>query len=316
MNMDAEEILDAYVHDVARELPPRKRDDVAFELRGLLSEELQGTAEAAGRAPDPAMAMDLLRAYGRPADVAARYHVPFTIIEPADTRRFVLAALTGAAAIVVYEALAPIEGQLVLGGSQRDEVAFLGWLGVLVIGFAVKNLVTRRWPDMSAWKPRPFVDPDRAGRIPNVLMALVAVAALVLYVAPVSVLAILPAGLVDPGAFVYTDDFRSPLRMPWVVVILAAFAVLHLGVATRGRWQRGTRWADILLAFSVAVQLGWHVRYGNIFTSTETEVSIRPVVWLAATLALLYAGLQIYREWTRVRPGPTLARPASLPEPR
>lgn len=314
--MDAQAILDSYVHDVSRELPPRKRDDVAFELRSLLREELQGKADAADRPPDPAMAMDLLRAYGRPADVAARYHAPYTIIEPSDTRGFVLAALAGAAAILVYEALTPVEGQRVVGGSPRDEVAFLAWLGVLVIGFAMKNLVRRRWPEVGAWEPRPFVDPDRAGRIRNVIVALSAIAAIAFYLAPASVLALLPTGIVDPGAFAYTDDFRSPLRMPWLVAILAAFAVLHVFVASRGRWRRGTRLADIALAFHIALQLGWHISYGNIFMDAEAELRIRPLIWLAATVALLYAGLQIYREWTRVRPGPDLARPPSLPEPR
>lgn len=307
--MDAQTILDAYVHDVARELPPRKRDDVAFELRGLLNEELQGKADAAGRQADSAMVMDLVRAHGRPAEVAARYHAPFTIIEPSDTRGFALAALVGAAGIALYEATAPIPGQLFIGGSSRDEGAFLGWLGILVIGFAVKNLIRRRWPDMGAWKPRAIVDPDRAGRLSNGIVALVAVAAFALYVAPASVLGILPAGMVDPAAFVYTADFQGLLRMPWLAGILTAFSVLHVVVAARGRWTRLTRWIDVGLAASVALQLGWHVRYGNVFTTAQTEASIRPIIWLAATVAVLYAGLQIYREWNRVRPSPSLGRP-------
>lgn len=310
--MDAQTILDAYVHDVARELPPRKRDDVAFELRGLLNEELQEKVDTAGRPPDPAMAMDLVRAHGRPAEVAARYHAPFTIIEPTDTRGFVLASLAGAAGIALYEAIAPIPGQLFIGGSSRDEGAFLGWLGILVIGFAAKNFVRRRWPSVAAWKPRELVDPDRVGRLSNGVAALVAVAALALYVAPASVLALLPAGMVDPSAFVYTADFQSPLRMPWLAGVLAAFAVLHLVVAGRGHWTRLTRWIDVGLTVSVALQLGWHVRYGNIFTTPETEVSIRPVIWLAAIVAVLYASWQVYREWNRVRPMPNLAQTVVL----
>jgi hypothetical protein len=307
--MDAPTILDAYVHDVARELPARKRDDVAFELRGLLNEELQEKADATGRPPDPAMAMELVRAHGRPAEVAARYHTPFTIIEPSDTRGFALGAAVGAAGILLYESITPVEGLRVVGGSARDEVAFLAWLGLLGIGFAVKNLVRRRWPGVAAWKPRAIADANRASRLQNVLVALVAVAALVLYVAPTSVLVVLPAGIVDPGSFAYSADFQSPLRMSWLVGMLAAVAVLHLVVAARRRWTRWMRWIDIALAVHVAIQLGWHVRYGNIFANPETELSIRPVIWLAATVAILYAGVQIYREWNRVRPSPNIGRP-------
>lgn len=53
--MTATEVLDAYVRDVARYLPRAHRNDVAFELRALLEDELRARAEADGRAPDEAM---------------------------------------------------------------------------------------------------------------------------------------------------------------------------------------------------------------------------------------------------------------------
>ena len=40
--MDANEILESYVRDVADCLPRARRDDVASELRSLLAEELAG----------------------------------------------------------------------------------------------------------------------------------------------------------------------------------------------------------------------------------------------------------------------------------
>jgi hypothetical protein len=49
--MDVTEVIDSYVHDVARRLPPGKRNDVAFELRALLADDLQDRAEAEGRSP-------------------------------------------------------------------------------------------------------------------------------------------------------------------------------------------------------------------------------------------------------------------------
>src|SRR5262245_8316293 len=66
--MNANEVIESYVCDVARSLPRDKRNDVAFELRALLADELAAKAQAAGRAPDEAMAMDLLQRFGRPAD--------------------------------------------------------------------------------------------------------------------------------------------------------------------------------------------------------------------------------------------------------
>ena len=47
--MNANDVIECYVTDVAMQLPRKQRNDVAFELRALLNEELEGKAEAAGR---------------------------------------------------------------------------------------------------------------------------------------------------------------------------------------------------------------------------------------------------------------------------
>ena len=83
--MDPEAIIESYVGDIVRRLPRRQRNDVGFELRSLLHEELAGRAADLGRPADEAMAMDLLTAFGRPQDVADRYRpAGFTVIRPAD----------------------------------------------------------------------------------------------------------------------------------------------------------------------------------------------------------------------------------------
>ena len=80
--MNANDLIESYVIDVAVQLPRKQRNDVAFELRALLNEGLQDKAEAAGRHVDATMATEFLRAFGRPADVAARYRPTLTIIDP------------------------------------------------------------------------------------------------------------------------------------------------------------------------------------------------------------------------------------------
>src|SRR5207344_1899034 len=93
--MNANEVIESYVTDVAVQLPRKQRNDVAFELRALINEGLQDRAEAAGRALDAAMAIEFLRVFGRPTDVAARYRPTLTIIDPADGHRFLRAAVIG-----------------------------------------------------------------------------------------------------------------------------------------------------------------------------------------------------------------------------
>ena len=66
--MNANDLIESYVTDVAVQLPRKQRNDVAFELRALINEELQARAEAAGRGVDAAMATEFLQAFGRPED--------------------------------------------------------------------------------------------------------------------------------------------------------------------------------------------------------------------------------------------------------
>ncbi len=86
--MHANEVIEMYIDDIVRLLPRRQRGDVATELRALLSEELHARAASSGRAADEALALSLVRDYGRPNEVAARYRPPLTIIDPSDTWNF------------------------------------------------------------------------------------------------------------------------------------------------------------------------------------------------------------------------------------
>ena len=60
--MKANDVIEAYVTDVAAHLPRSQRNDVAYELRALLNEELADKAESAGRAADEELATALVGA--------------------------------------------------------------------------------------------------------------------------------------------------------------------------------------------------------------------------------------------------------------
>ncbi|HBN52615.1 MAG TPA: hypothetical protein DD456_00830, partial [Stenotrophomonas sp.] len=100
--MNVDEVVESYVRDVAGCLPRARRNDVAFELRALLDEELAARARAAGRAPDKAMAMALLREFGRPSEAAQRYHDRPALIDAADTHHFLIWAVGGAVVFAVH----------------------------------------------------------------------------------------------------------------------------------------------------------------------------------------------------------------------
>jgi hypothetical protein len=156
-------VIESYVTDVAVRLPRKQRNDVAFELRALLNEDLQAKAEALGRAADADMAIELLRHFGGPSDVAARYRPTLTIIDPADGHNFLRAAVAGLAVIwclgLLMRLQQPIDsGWNVLGALGQwwagTVIPSLWWPGMLVVGFGAASWSRRRWPQTSEWKPR------------------------------------------------------------------------------------------------------------------------------------------------------------------
>lgn len=153
--MDANDVIESYVTDVAVQLPRKQRNDVAFELRALLKEGLQARADAAGREVDEAMATDLVRAFGRPGDVAARYRPPLTIIDPADGHAFVRATVIGLAIVwglgLVMCLRQPIDsGSALLTALGAwwgaAVIPSLWWPGVLVVSFGMASWARRRRP--------------------------------------------------------------------------------------------------------------------------------------------------------------------------
>lgn len=281
--MDAHDVIDSYVHDVARWLPLRARNDVALELRTLLTDELRERSRA--RAPDRDTAVALVRAFGRPSEVASRYHQPVAIIAPSDTWTFVAIAVAGAL-------LLPPGGP------------GLAWIGLLVLVFGLKQVFLRRRPDALRWRPHPVRDPDRAGRAANVVAALGWTTLLVLYSAPGWTVQALTGGRVSADVLAYSSSFAHPLRMSWLVGILALAIALHLVAVVRRRWYQIARLVRLAVLLHVGIQLGWHARYGDIFADQVVDARLTPVVAAAGAVAMVLFVVALYREWDTVRPAP------------
>lgn len=305
--MNANDVLESYVTDVALRLPRRQRNDVAFELRALLAEELQAKADAAGRAPDASMALDLARAFGRPEDVAARYRLPLTIIDPADGQAFLQATWVGLAIIWGLGLVAHLrdgtELLLALGGWWVTVVIpSLWWPGVLVMSFGLAAWSRRRRPPDSDWTPR------AAKRAPaNQALMVLAVAGillgLVVLLEPRRVLDVFFGGRAAPAAYdslTYTDAFRHG-QAPWLFVLLLFHVPMMITVIVSDRWaammQRSSDWVGLVTCAVIArVILG-----GPIFVGQESDRMAKSIMTLLLAYSLLHIGITLYR---RVRPAP------------
>ncbi|MFY2558315.1 hypothetical protein ACN469_11845 [Corallococcus terminator] len=312
--MNANDVLESYITEVAVRLPRKQRDDVAFELRALLTEELHAKAATEGRDADEAMATDLLRAFGRPEAVAARYRPTLTIIDPVDARGFLRATVIGLVLIwcagLLEHLWLPLQsGSAVLQALGQwwghTVVPSLWWPGVLVVGFGISAWVRRRWPHTSKWKPRAG-DRIQGGRAAMALGIVGILSGLFVLLQPSWVLDVCFGGRAAPAAYealTYTDEFRQR-QSPWVLLLLLLLNVpLMLAVIVRGRWSPGMRRLETGLGLVTCAVMAWIVLGGPVFRTEVSDRTTQFFMVLIIASVLIHHGIRLFRT---VRPAPTL----------
>jgi hypothetical protein len=304
--MTANDVIEAYVQDVAKQLPQAQRADVARELSALLQDELRGKAEA-GELVDASAATAWVNAFGHPTQVAARYRPVFHVIDPADGRAFARLAIAGLLVIWVLGALdqglrAHAAGQdLMRAVTQWWFSAVLPsfwWPGVLVMAYAGSAWVRRRWPDTEVWRP---LDPDRlkGGRAAMCLAVVGVVAGLAALANPQAGLILLWGPNVSPQAleaFAYAKPFRQGPG-PVVFALLALNIPLFLAAAAKGRWTPQLHRAEKLLSLLTVAALIWTLASGPIFLAQVTNQAMQLAMGLTVMGTLWVWVLQ----WRRAK---------------
>ncbi|OYT87712.1 MAG: hypothetical protein CFE46_11260 [Burkholderiales bacterium PBB6] len=320
MNTDVQTLINAYVADVARQLPRRQRNDVAFELQALLQEELQAKADESGlEAPDSQMALQLLRAFGRPEDVAARYRPTLTVIAPEDGHAFVRATAIGLGVIwllgLLKLVLVPAEGSGAAGvGAFLQALAAwwggtvlpsLIWPGLLVVGYGLANWSRQRRPAQAkAWTP-PRGDElsplDRAGVAMGVVGTLAGTFALV---NPPWLLALVWGGPVPAPAYqalAYSEAFVSSMA-PWLLLLVLLNVPLLAAVGVTGRRTPLLRQLDTVLSLLTFVAMLWTALQATpVFQQPATDQSFKLALLVLTAITLWQLAA---RWWRQVRPQP------------
>jgi hypothetical protein len=309
--MTAKDVIDAYVAEVAMQLPRKQRNDVAFELRALLEEGLQDRADEAGRPVDDAMALEFVRAFGRPAEVAARYRPALVIIDPADGHTFMQAALIGlalvwfAGALVAFLSPEAHPGGLLGAFGQwwgGTVVPSLWWPGVLVVYFGLAAWTRRRWPRSQAWTPR--IEGRSPGGRPALVLALAGIVfGLFVLIEPTWVLDVVFGGRAHPHAYAaltYTEAFRerqAPLLFGLVALEIPMFAY----AIVRGSWPQALRKVRMGLAVAMCAVMAWVALDGPVFMAAAGDRMFKFFLLLIVVAMLLDLGARMRRE---VRPAP------------
>lgn len=315
--MNAHDVIESYVTDIALRLPRRQRNDVAFELRALLQEQLQDKADASGREADTVMATELVRSFGRPAEVAARYRPTLNVIDPVDGHTFVRASVIG---LLLIWCLGLVSALARSSGSGLDMLAALGqwwggvvipslwWPGVLVVGFGVTAWTRRRWPQHSEWQPREWkpraTDRIHGGRLALVMGIVGIVCGMYVLINPRWLLDLFWHGRAAPAAyaaFTYTTTFLHR-QAPWLLALIVLNIPLFMVVIAQGRWSTAMRRAADALALVTCAVMLWTVLDGPIFIAPASDRTTKFALVLIIVFTLLGIGFRGYRQ---VRPQPT-----------
>jgi len=309
--MNANDVIESYVTDVAVRLPRKHRNDVAFELRALINEGLQDKAESTGRIVDAGMAVEFLQAFGRPADVAARYRPSLTIIDPADGYAFLRASVIG---LVLIWGLGLLEFFQRPIGSGWDFLQALGqwwgaalipsmwWPGVLVVGFGAASWVRRQSPQTSHWKPRAG-DRINGGRTAMVMGLAGILCGLFVLIEPRWVLNVLFGGRAAPAAYEalsYTDTFLRR-QGSLLFVLLTLNIPLMITVIVNGHWSVITRRIEIGLGLLTCAAMMWAVLDGPVFMARASDGLVKSLLVLITVFTLINYGIKLHRS---VRPAP------------
>jgi hypothetical protein len=297
--MNADELIDSYVADVVQFLPRKQRQDVAQELRTLLREEVD--AVAGERAAREAAAREILAGFGRPAEVAARYGTPVTLIERADTRNFLTLAIGGAVLILVGAVLDELVNAT---GAQRDVERSVqqawpnvfAWVGLLVVGFAIAAWLRRRRPG-ATWNPHPLPT-DRVNRVGRgAALAFFTVSTLVLANLEWVIRTLTGGRATQPAyhAFAYDEAFLR-LRGPVVLALMVAGLVIQSGLVVQGRWRPWSRRADLVNSIAVCVILTWAIGAGPIFQAAPTDRAVKGTSALIVLVTLADLAVRMRRQ--------------------
>jgi len=304
--MNAGEVIQSYVRDVASCLPRSRRDDVAFELRALLTDELAAKAEAQGRAPDTKMAMELLKGFGRPPEVARRYHERPALIDPADTHHFLIWSIAGTVALSVLSALsrkASLEAGL-----------FLEWLGLLLVVFALIAWWRRAHPNSFGWRPKR--GPDFMPRWLAVFaLAMTLIFPLSMYAAPEMFVETLFVGSIPTSGLELTEAFRQSWQRAATLALLLTVVALYAATAVQGGWRSWTRWAIAAAHLALGLLLVAHARPMSrlpgeeafaVFASPTANAAAMPIFGAVGALLVLGGLYDAWRAWSQIRPAPAV----------
>lgn len=297
-------LIDKYVTEVGRHLPRKSRADIEAEIRSTLEDMLDERRHADNR-PEEDLTMELLKEYGAPAEVAAKYKPHPYLIGPRlfplfeRVLKIVLAVVAGASILGLGVSLSNT------GLSGPDFASALGeWFGGLISGLiaAFGNLVlvfaiiertqaaAQFEKELSSWDPKQLQqepDPDRidlADHIATIIFTVLGLIVLNLY--PNLLSFRFPNGDVWTSFPVLTDAFFHFL--PWINVMGLVQIFFSGYMLSQREWTPVTRLGGIAVDIASMVLAIVILSTPGIFGITPAALTAMGITEAADSLSRLF----------------------------
>lgn len=289
--MNPQEVIDAYLLEVMRSLPRKERNEIGFELRGLLNELLNEHATREGRPADTSMVLALLRDFGAPTEIARRYRAAgMPIIPEEQTTSFTWVSLIGIGlqwAITLPDALATAS---LSRWWLTSGLGALWWPGFLVV-MAMSTAWARHYGLLkTVWRPQ-IIDPNRINRTAWIFALIGIVAGIACLISLPWLVGLLPTPLSQ--ILRLSPSFLAGRAWP-VFPLWAGLVAIMVAVWQTGRWTALTRRLEFALNLAWVAVLTWWAAGGDIFERSSTTEATRPVLWFVVIVICLWLAAKAF----------------------
>ncbi|MCW5875419.1 MAG: hypothetical protein KIS85_00935 [Anaerolineales bacterium] len=305
--MNDQNLLERYIHEVGAHLPRRSRQDVQLELRSLLQDELSARGLDADKAGDAGGVAELLKEYGHPEELAARYHTEQQLVSPVAFPAFRL-SYSIVASVITVVFLVGLGLRLNQPGINLTELGgFLGsyaqamLLNFGAVAFAFYLMEGLGWikpakagADWDPHKLPAIKDTERINRTELLVGIFFTIAALLVFNFAPQWIGIV--GWHDNGIGVVpmlSDQFLAYL--PWLSALWVSEVALKALVYRAGRWTSRLRVVEFALSLASIYVLYTIVQSPAIAKLAIVDGIAKFALWIVLGIALLEAGWQLYR---------------------
>jgi hypothetical protein len=307
--MDVNEMIDRYIHEVGQHLPAKMRTDIEMELRSLLLDTLE--EQSAGEAT-PKITAEVLREFGHPEEIAAQYRPAEWLIGPKlfPTYKVAVTIMLSIVGVLHLVGLGFMLWQSSGAAFANEVLSFVFSFGrsailnagIITLIFAlIERAAGESLPlgekQAKTWDPYqlpPVKDPNRIDRgemVVGIIFALAFIAWLNFFP---NWFGGAEFGGESLGIFaLFTPAFLQ--LIPWFTASLLLDVVLKTAVVSQGRWNRTTRWLELL-----TLGFGLYVTY-RVFSLEAISIvpffnlGAKAVLAIVLLVAILEIGVRVVR---------------------